>query len=60
MNNSIHVDGLVMPVEVVRRRKFHTVAPAAFVRKMMQSYGCKGGGAIYKARFFGASQVQTL
>ena len=23
-------------------------------------YGCKGDGAIYKARFFGASQVQAL
>lgn len=45
MNDRIHVEGLVTPVEVVRRRKFHTVAPAVFVRKMMQIYSCKGENA---------------
>lgn len=41
MNDRIHTTGLVTPVEVVRRRKFHTVAPASFCIEMMKLYGCK-------------------
>ena len=45
MNDRIHVDGFVTPVEVIRRKKFHTVAPAPFVCQMMQIYSCRGENA---------------
>ena len=41
MNCKMNCDGLITPVEAVRRRKHHTCAPADFCIEMMRLYGCK-------------------
>ena len=41
MNDRIHTAGLITPVEVIRRRSFHTWAPGDFCMEMLKIYGCK-------------------